>query len=102
MNTSVCTLGAATWPDRFRLGNKFGTTFPSSAISVNPPTVAEAPAPLKPVVCDPTIEGTCMRRPAFTRRARTVPVHAPAQVPCDTAHYEGAGFVLLNATPLIA
>ena len=56
--------------------------------------VADAPAPLNPCVCDPTIEGTCMRRPAFTSRARTVPV-----IPWVTGH---ASLVVLRVqVPLL-
>src|SRR6516165_5136745 len=52
-----------------------GTVLPSSAIKVNPLTVAAAePDPLKPVVSEVTMEGTCIRRPAFTRRAKIVPL----------------------------
>src|SRR5580704_9461707 len=73
IKTSVCTRGAAgalVAPATCTPGRGL----PSSAINVNPATVADVPAPLKPVVLDPTMEGTCIRRPAFTRRANTVPV----------------------------
>jgi len=35
---------------------------------------AARPAQTAVPVCEPTIEGTCMRRPAFTMRTNTVPV----------------------------
>src|SRR5215469_927540 len=53
MKTSLCTRETP------------GNGFPSSAIRENP----EVPVP----VCDPTMEGTCMRRPALTMRTRIVP-----------------------------
>src|ERR1700758_2643410 len=108
MKTSVCTRGAE--------GNVLpaaatpGTGLPSSAIRVNPATVAAAPAPLKPCVCDPTIDGTCMRRPAFTKRTRTVPVGGIPAVtgtggapvtPAVAWNNDSEGLVLLSATPLI-
>src|SRR5579883_3228498 len=49
-----------------------GSTFPSSAISENP--AGGGPDPPVPV-CDPTIEGTCIRSPALTRRTRTLPLY---------------------------
>src|SRR5215472_17825765 len=107
IKTSVCTRGAAgtlvapatCTPGRGR---------PSSAISVNPLTGAAAPAPLKPWVSDPTMEGTCIRRPAFTRRAKTVPAipvvtggaAAPGK-PAYAANTEAEPLVLLNGTPLM-
>src|ERR1700722_402848 len=100
IKTSVCTLGAAgavVAPTTCTPG----TGLPSSAINVNPATVAACPAPEKPVVCDPTIEGTCIRRPAFTRRAKTVPVIGLAAVPGVAANSEVDAPVLLNGTPLI-
>jgi hypothetical protein len=101
---SVCTRGAP----------RFGIGLPSSAIKVNPATVADAPAPLNPVVDDPTIEGTCMRKPALTKRTRSVPVvEIPVvtgagrpvvelmAVPAVAANREYNGLVLLNASPLM-
>src|SRR6516225_8112398 len=73
INTSVCTRGAGAVVLVAAAATP-GMTLPSSAIRVNPGTVAAAPAPLNPWVNDPTIEGTCMRNPALTRRTRTVPV----------------------------
>jgi len=61
-NTSLCTRGRP------------GSGLPSSAINWNPVTVVVAPAPFCPVVCDPTIAGTCIRKPAFTMRTKTVAV----------------------------
>ena len=49
------------------------------------------------VVKEPTIEGTCMRRPAFTRRSKTFPVTPVG----ETGKSEAAALVLLNATPLM-
>src|SRR5215467_2892707 len=59
MNTSLWTRGTP------------GNGLPSSAISENPDggTVAGATAAL---VCGPTIDGTCMRKPALTMRTKTV------------------------------
>jgi len=79
MNTSLCTRGTP------------GSTLPSSAISEKP-GVAGAP------VCAPTIDGTCMSRPAFTRRTSTVPVTPAAGVGENS---DAAGCVLLKPTPLI-
>ena len=83
-------------------------TLPSSAIKVNPLTVAAAPAPVKPCVSEPTIEGTCMRRPAFTMRTRTVPVIPVVTgaggvplTPAEAANSEAVALVLLNASPSI-
>src|SRR5215469_12249112 len=84
-----------------------GTVLPSSAIKVNPLTVAGAePAPLKPVVDELTMEGTCIRRPAFARRAKTVPVipevtGALVGMPAYAANTEAAAWVLSNARPLM-
>ena len=50
------------------------------------------------VVTDPTIEGTCMRKPALTKRTKTDPVPPVAG---ETGNSELEGLVLLNATPLI-
>ena len=61
MNTSLCT---RVMP---------GRGFPSCAINPNPGT--DAP------VWEPTIEGTCIRRPALTMRTRTVPVIPEVAVP---------------------
>src|SRR5215472_12542940 len=83
MKTSVCTRGAAGAVVAPATCTP-GTGRPSSAINANPLTVAVAPAPLKPWVSDPTMEGTCIREPAFTRRAKIVPL-----IPVVTG--EGAG-----------
>src|SRR5438309_820739 len=78
MNTSLCTRGTP------------GSTLPSSAMSENPLT----PAP----VCAPTIDGTCMRKPAFTRRTRTLPVAPVATaVTAEAAKSEVDGLVLSKA-----
>src|SRR5438132_373999 len=98
IKTSVWTRGAGRVPAPDTKGPGMG--LPSSAINVKPPTVAVAPAPVKPDVCDPTIAGTCMCNPAFTRRAKTVPATVPVAVPCETGNCEATAFVLLNATPL--
>src|SRR5215469_2178529 len=73
-----------------------GTVLPSSAIKV------------KPVVSELTMEGTCIRRPAFARRAKIVPVIpvvtgvvAPPGTPAYAANTEAAGLALLNARPLM-
>src|ERR1700676_26482 len=85
-----------------------GSTLPSSATSVMPGTGAVA----GPVV-GPTIDGTCMRRPALTRRTSTLPatvgVHVVAgdtgvQVALDsglTGYRDAATLVVSNARPLI-
>ena len=52
-------------------------------------------------VCDPTIDGTCMRKPAFTMRTKTVPEIPVVAVPAVALNTEAAAFVLLNAAPLI-
>ncbi len=59
--------------------------------------------PFAPATCDPTIEGTCIRKPALTMRTRTDPVvpAAGAIVAGVIGKSEAAAFVLLNATPLI-
>ena len=80
-----------------------GSGLPSSAISENPAGGTVAGATAIPV-CDPTIDGTCMRKPAFTKRTKTVPV-VPAVTPVtgEVANSEGLGvtaLALLNATPL--
>ena len=92
MNTSVCTRGAVV---------ACGMRLPSSAIKVNPVTVADPPVPLKPVVCDPTMAGTCMREPAFTRRTRTLPVIVAVAVPEVAGNSDSVGLALLKPTPLI-
>src|SRR6516162_6079464 len=105
---SVCTRGAAGMVVAPATCTP-GTVLPSSAIKVNPLTVAVAePDPLKPVVSELTMEGTCIRRPAFTRRAKTVPVSpvvtgavAPAGTPAYAANTEAAALVILNARPLM-
>src|SRR5437870_12573384 len=93
MNTSLCTRGTP------------GKGLPSSAISEKPPG-GSAGATAVPV-CDPTTEGTCMRRPAFTRRSKTVPVipvvtgrPVVASVPAAALNTEAAACVLANDTPL--
>src|SRR5215469_2877803 len=91
INTSVCTRGA----------DRFGRGFPSSAIRVNPGTVAAAPAPLNPCVNEPTIEGTCMRKPALTRRTKTVPVTGVVAELGTAGNIEFPGMFLLNARPLM-
>src|SRR6516162_10085269 len=92
MNTSLCTQGTS------------GKGLPSSAISEKPPVgvvVVVVTVPLVVVVvmfvCAPTIDGTCMRKPALTKRTRTFPV----TVPGVTENCDPAALVLLNATPLI-
>ena len=107
IKTSVCTRGAAGTMGAPG-GATLGRTLPSSAIKVNPATVAAAPAPLNPRVNDPTIEGTCIRGLAFTRRARMVPLipvmTAVGGLPVTPAvawNNDIAGLVLLNATPLM-
>src|SRR6516164_8940998 len=108
IKTSVCTRGAAgtvVLPATCTPG----TVLPSSAIKLNPLTGAVAePDPLKPVVSELTMEGTCIRRPAFARRAKIVPAIpvvtgavAPPGMPAYAANTEAAALVLLNATPLI-
>src|SRR5215472_6127802 len=108
IKTSVCTRGApgaAVAPATCTPG----TGLPSSAIKVNPLTVAVVePDPLKPVVSELMMEGTCIRRPAFARRAKIVPVIpvvtgvvAPPGTPAYAANTEAAGLALLNARPLM-
>jgi hypothetical protein len=80
INTSLCTRGTP------------GRWLPSSAISEKP-LVA-----LPSAVCDPTIEGTCMRKPAFTKRTKTLPVTAVAG---KVGNSEFAAMFLLKPTPLI-
>ena len=83
MKTSLCTRGTP------------GSGLPSSAISEKPGRPRVVP------VCDPTIEGTCMRKPAFTRRTSTFPVPAVRPVAGEVGNSEAAALVLLNATPLM-
>src|SRR6266403_4362354 len=84
INTSLCTRGTP------------GRGLPSSAINEKPagtvPPVGATP------VCDPTMEGTCMRKPAFTKRTKTEPV--AGTVGEGTGNNEADALVLLNATPL--
>src|SRR6266404_2025619 len=80
-NTWVCTLGTP------------GRTLPSSAMSENPET-AGLP------VSAPTTEGTCMRRPAFTKRTRAVPVAGVVGVVANKDR-DALVPVLSNDTPLI-
>src|SRR5579871_4868887 len=107
MNTSVCTRGAGSVPPAVAV-NGPGTGLPSSAIRVNPPTapvvVADCAPLTQPVVCDPTMEGTCIRRPAFTRRTRTLPAipvvtgaGGEPVTPAVAANSDAAELVLLNA-----
>jgi len=50
------------------------------------------------VVTDPTIAGTCMRRPALTSRTSTLPV---TPVVATVGNNERVELVLSNATPLM-
>ena len=84
MNTSLCTRGTP------------GSTLPSSAINENPAGAGTAVP-----VCAPTIEGTCMRSPAFTRRTRMLPVIPVVAVPTMALNTECVGVVLSKAWPLI-
>ncbi len=89
MNTSLCTLGTP------------GSRLPSSAISAKPGTVA---APVCAVVVELTIEGTCMCRPALTRRTSTLPEAGAAAVPVPAVPVVAANrleamCVLSKATP---
>src|SRR5882757_4496493 len=68
-NTSLCTRGVP------------GSTLPSSAIRAKPDEGAGTVLVTLPV-CAPTMDGTCMRRPAFTKRTSTV--LGAAAVPCAT------------------
>src|ERR1700756_2966751 len=96
MNTSLCTRGA-----------DGGSGLPSSAISVNPlaRTVLPVVEAEGPIVCAPTIEGRCIRRPALTRRTSTLPVAVAvagvAEIAADALNSDAAALVLSNATPLI-
>src|SRR6266403_5059564 len=100
INTSLCTRGTP------------GKRLPSSAISEKPAGGTVAGATAIPV-CDPTIEGTCMRKPALTKRTKTFPVIPVVTgvttpvvlvvVPAMARNNEGlmvAVLALLNATPL--
>src|SRR5215469_6900825 len=108
IKTWVCTRGAA-GTVALPATCTPGTVLPSSAIKVNPLTVAVVvPGPLKPVVSELTMEGTCIRRPAFTRRAKTVPVipevtgaGVPPGIPAYAANSEDDAAVLLKARPLM-
>src|SRR5271169_1814394 len=82
---SLCTLGTP------------GETLPSSAM-IEKPLILEVVVPTACEVSDPTIEGTCMREPAFTNRTKTFP---PGVSPVAglTANNEDAALVRLNATP---
>ena len=73
---------------------------PSSATRLKPGTAAAVVpvATTSGVVSAPTIEGTCIRDPAFTRRTSTLPVTPVAGA---AANSEVAALVLLNATPLM-
>src|SRR5437016_14584848 len=83
-NTSLCTRGMP------------GSGLPSSAISEKPEGGVVAGATATPV-CVPTIDGTCMRRPAFTKRTSTFPV---TTADGQAGNHEANALVLLNATPL--
>ncbi len=72
-----------------------GWTLPSSAISAKPGTATLPPAG---ITCVPTMDGTCMRRPALTKRTRTWPVSG---VTLAVENCERAGLLRSNATPLI-
>src|ERR1700686_5811493 len=84
---SLCTLGTP------------GKTLPSSA-TIEKPLILELVVPTGCVVSDPTIEGTCMREPAFTNRTKTFPVPGVSPVAGLTANNGDGGLVLLNATPI--
>jgi hypothetical protein len=87
MNTSLCTRGTP------------GSTLPSSAIKANPPGGVHAVAGVQGAV-DPTIEGTCMRRPALTRRTSMLPETGVVAAPVSAGNNEAEACVLSNATPL--
>ena len=57
-------------------------------------------APVCPATCDPTIEGTCMRRPALTKRTKTDP-EAETPAAGETGNNEAPAAFPLNATPLM-
>src|SRR6266478_8132428 len=90
-NTSLCTRETP------------GRRFPSSATRLNPGTAAATVVggTTAGVVTAPTIDGTCMRKPALTKRTNTVPVTPVAAAGGRGATSEVVGLVLLNATPLI-
>src|ERR1700693_3057576 len=76
-----------------------GSGFPSSATRLNP-AVGAAVVPgatTAGVVSAPTIEGTCMRSPAFTKRTSTDPL----AVAGDAPYRERPGFDASNDVPLI-
>src|ERR1700674_3776468 len=81
MNTSLCTRGTP------------GIRFPSSATKANPPGHVVAGATGVQGAVDPTIEGTCMRRPALTRRTSMLP---------ETAGGEQAGAPPEQAESMLA
>src|SRR6266478_6443644 len=60
-----------------------GRGLPSSATRLNPATGAGVTpvGTTAGVVSDPTIDGTCMRKPALTKRTRTLPVTGAVDVP---------------------
>src|ERR1700758_4008013 len=94
-------LPAAMNPSLLILGTP-GRGLPSSATILKPVTMGFDP-PVAPATCDPTIAGTCMCEPALTSRTNTDPVvpEAGAIIAGVIGKSEPAGFVLLNATPLI-
>src|SRR2546426_4109411 len=72
-NTSLCTRETP------------GRRFPSSATRLNPGTAAATvggtvAGTTAGVLTAPTIDGTCMRKPALTKRTNTVPVIGVADV----------------------
>ena len=89
MNTSLCPCGTP------------GATLPSSAINANPPGHVVAGANGVQGNVDPTIEGTCIRRPALTRRTSKVPETGVAAAPVSAGNTEAEACVLSNAMPLI-
>src|SRR5271165_6387123 len=91
INTSLLTLGTP------------GRGLPSSAMILKPVTMGFVP-PVAPATCDPTIAGTCIRKPALTRRTKTEPVvpAVGAIIAGVTGKSEPPALVLLNGTPLIA
>ena len=73
-----------------------GSTLPSSATSVMPDALVS--------VLAPTIAGTCIFRPALTRRTSTLPVTVvPAVTPERrlTGYSDAAALVVSNERPLI-
>src|SRR5882672_1545189 len=81
INTSLCTRGRP------------GNGLPSSAISEKPEVA------VVPLVCAPTIDGTCMRKPAFTKRTKTVPVTPVAGNVGNSDGLRAEATVLLNPMP---